>query len=139
MRDRPYVLLSCSMSLDGYLDSATDERLLLSNDADFDRVDEVRSGCDAILVGATTVRNDNPRCWCARSGGGAGGWPPACRPRPLKVTLTAGGDLDPCARFFTRGDREKLVYCPTSTVATAGARLDTVATVVDGGPRGPAR
>ena len=31
------------MSLDGYLDSATDERLLLSNDADFDRVDEVRS------------------------------------------------------------------------------------------------
>ena len=49
------------MSLDGYLDSATDERLLLSNDADFDRVDEVRAGCDAILVGAATVRNDNPR------------------------------------------------------------------------------
>ena len=39
----------------------TDERLLLSNDADFDRVDEVRAGCDAILVGAATVRNDNPR------------------------------------------------------------------------------
>ena len=61
MADRPYTLLSCGMSLDGYLDSATDERLLLSNDADFDRVDEVRAGCDAILVGAATVRNDNPR------------------------------------------------------------------------------
>ena len=61
MRDRPYVLLSVSMSLDGYLDSASDERLLLSNDADFDRVDELRAGSDAILVGAATVRNDDPR------------------------------------------------------------------------------
>ncbi len=112
------------MSLDGYLDSATDERLLLSNDADFDRVDEVRSGSDAILVGAATVRNDNPallvRSARRRRLRRAAGLPAT----PLKVTLTAGGDLDPCARFFTRGDREKLVYCPTSTVATAGARLD---------------
>ena len=63
MADRPYTLLSCGMSLDGYLDDATDQRLLLSNEADFDRVDEVRAGCDAILVGAATVRNDNPRLW----------------------------------------------------------------------------
>ena len=49
------------MSLDGYLDDASDQRLLLSNDADFDRVDEVRAGSDAILVGAATVRNDDPR------------------------------------------------------------------------------
>ena len=135
MRDRPYVLLSVSMSLDGYLDSATEERLLLSNDADFDRVDEVRSESDAILVGAATVRNDNPsllvRSAQRRRRRLAAGLPAT----PLKVTLTAGGDLDPCGRFFTRGDREKLVYCPTSTVATAGARLDSVATVVDGGRR----
>ena len=44
MPDRPYVLLSCGMSIDGYVDSPSDERLLLSNDADFDRVDEVRAG-----------------------------------------------------------------------------------------------
>jgi hypothetical protein len=35
--------------------------LLLSNNADFDRVDEVRASCDAIMVGATTIRKDNPR------------------------------------------------------------------------------
>ena len=61
MADRPYTLLSCGMSIDGYLDSAVGRRLLLSNEADFDRVDAVRAGCDAILVGATTVRKDNPR------------------------------------------------------------------------------
>jgi len=59
--ERPYVLLSCGMSLDGYLDDTADDRLLLSNDADFDRVDGVRASCDAILVGATTIRQDDPR------------------------------------------------------------------------------
>ena len=60
MRDRPYTLLSCSVSIDGYIGNAL-SRLLLSNDADFDRVDEVRAGCDAILVGAATIRQDDPR------------------------------------------------------------------------------
>src|SRR3982751_477198 len=61
MVERPYILLSCGMSIDGYLDDADQRRLLLSNDADFDRVDEVRAGCDAILVGAGTIRQDDPR------------------------------------------------------------------------------
>ena len=49
------------MSIDGYIDSPSVYRLPLSNDADFDRVDAVRAASDAILVGAATVRNDNPR------------------------------------------------------------------------------
>ena len=57
----PYVLLSCATSADGYLDDASPERLILSGPADLDRVDEVRAGCDAILVGAQTIRADNPR------------------------------------------------------------------------------
>jgi hypothetical protein len=54
--DLPYVLLSCAVSVDGYIDDGSDARLLLSNDEDFDRVDEVRSGVDAVLVGAGTIR-----------------------------------------------------------------------------------
>ena len=61
MSERPYTLLSCGMSIDGFLGSATPRRLALSNEADFDRVDAVRASCDAILVGAATVRCDNPR------------------------------------------------------------------------------
>jgi 5-amino-6-(5-phosphoribosylamino)uracil reductase len=43
MPERPYTLLSCGMSIDGYIDTATDERLVVSNDADLDRVDAVRA------------------------------------------------------------------------------------------------
>jgi 5-amino-6-(5-phosphoribosylamino)uracil reductase len=131
--DRPYTLLSCSMSIDGYLDDATEERLLLSNRADFDRIDEVRAQCDAILVGAHTVRRDNPRL-LVRSGARrrdrvSRGLPPS----PIKVTVTGGGELDPAAAFFAAGEVEKLVYCASPAVAGARRRLGRVATVVDAG------
>ena len=59
--ERPYTVLSCATSLDGYLDDRSGQRLMLSTSADLDRVDAVRASCDAILVGAGTVRADNPR------------------------------------------------------------------------------
>jgi len=130
---RPYVLLSCGMSIDGYVDSPGDERLLLSNDADFDRVDEVRAGCDAILVGAGTVRVDNPRLLIRdesrRIARTARGLPPD----PIKVTVTSTCDLDPAAKFFALGEADKLVYCATPAVPGAEEKLGKVATVVDGG------
>lgn len=43
MARRPHVLLSAAMSADGYIDDATGRRLVLSDDADLDRVDELRS------------------------------------------------------------------------------------------------
>jgi 5-amino-6-(5-phosphoribosylamino)uracil reductase len=131
--DRPYTLLSCGISIDGYLDGATEKRLMLSNDADLDRVDAERAACDAILVGAATVRNDNPRLLVRtqarqdeRAARGLG-------PSPLKVTVTRRAQLDACANFFTTGDSEKLVYCASASVAEARARLGPVATVIDGG------
>ena len=133
MGDRPYTVLSCGVSLDGYLDSASEERLLLSNDADFDRVDEVRSESDAILVGAGTVRRDNPALM-VRSEHRRHRRVEEGRPAtPAKVTVTTEGKLDPEAQFFTTGECEKLVYCASPSVESARANLGAVATVVDGG------
>lgn len=134
MADRPYTLLSCGMSIDGYLDGTDAARLLLSNDADFDRVDAERARCDAILVGAGTVRNDNPRLLvrsAARRAERVGRGLPAS---PAKVTLTRRGELTPSAAFFTTGDAQKIVYCPTGAAGDVRLRLGALATVVDTGP-----
>src|ERR1700750_263234 len=93
MAERPYTLLSCSVSLDGYLGDET-PRLALSNDADFDRVDEVRASCDAIMFGAGTVRTDTPRLvirsQARRDRRTALGLPAS----PMKITVTDRADLD---------------------------------------------
>lgn len=130
---RPYVLLSAAMSIDGYLDDTSDQRLLLSNDDDFDRVDEVRSGVDAILVGAGTIRADDPRLLVRSPARRAARFARGLPEDPLKVALTTSGDLDPASRFFTAGDGEKLVYVPESGLEPARARLGSVATVVAAG------
>lgn len=133
MAERPYTLLSCGMSIDGYLNSAAKRRLALSNDADFDRVDAVRAACDAILVGAATVRNDNPRLLVRSQARRHERVARGLRPSPIKVTVTGTAQLDACGNFFATGDTEKLVYCASVTVAEARDRLGPVATVIDGG------
>jgi 5-amino-6-(5-phosphoribosylamino)uracil reductase len=132
MRDRPYTLMSCSVSIDGYIASAV-SRVLLSNDADFDRVDAVRASCDAILVGAATVRMDNPRLLVRSQARRDQRKARGLAPSPMKVTVTRRAELDARADFFTAGDAEKLVYCARPRVIDARARLGPVATVVDGG------
>ena len=128
MTTRPYVLLSCAMSVDGYIDDTTPQRLLLSNEADFDRVDQVRAESDAILIGATTLRRDNPRLIVnsaeRRRARESRGLPPY----PLKVTVTGSGDLDETFKFWHHGG-DKLVYCPDSVVAKLRDRLGDLAEV----------
>ncbi|REE95094.1 RibD family protein [Thermomonospora umbrina] len=133
MSDRPYVLLSCAMSVDGYIDDAGPDRLRLSSPADFDRVDGVRATCDAILVGANTIRRDDPKLLIKspsrQERRAARGLPR----QPTKVTMTASGDLDPAARFFTMGDAPKLVYAGSHAAPSLVERLAGVAEVIDGG------
>jgi 5-amino-6-(5-phosphoribosylamino)uracil reductase len=145
---RPYVLLSCAMSVDGYIDDASSDRLLLSNEADFDRVDGQRALADGVMVGASSIRRDNPRLLvrslARRSARQERGLPVS----PAKVTITGSGNLDPQASFFTAGGAEvsKLVYCaspavraaedrlsmaPATSIIDAGSPLDLVTVVTD--------
>jgi riboflavin-specific deaminase-like protein len=142
---RPYTLLSCAVSIDGYLDDASGQRLLLSNAADFDRVDEVRASCDAILVGANTIRRDNPRLMIRDPGRRTARVARGLPPDPVKVTITASGDLDPASRFFTVGESTKLVYwtgaepVSLSGVATLVKATDLSGILADLSTRGISR
>ncbi|MFD7877020.1 dihydrofolate reductase family protein [Streptomyces sp. NPDC059766] len=125
----PYVLLSAAVSLDGCLDDTGPERLLLSGPADFDRVDEVRASVDAILVGAGTIRADNPRLLVnspeRRAARVAAGRPEY----PLKVTVSGSGELDPAANFWHTGG-EKVLYTTdqgAGRARRAGLATDVVA------------
>ncbi|MEV0244904.1 dihydrofolate reductase family protein [Streptomyces sp. NPDC050674] len=133
MTARPYVILSAAMSVDGYLDDTSPDRLRLSNVDDFDRVDQVRAESDAILIGANTMRLDNPRLLVnseeRRSKRVADGKPAY----PLKVTVTASGDLSADLKFWHFGG-EKLVITVDSAVEKVRATLGGLADVVSVGP-----
>ena len=129
---RPYTIVSCAVSLDGYLDDASPDRLVLSGPADLDEVDELRAAADAILVGAGTVRADNPRLLIRDERRVAARVAAGRPPHPLRVTVTATGDLDPAARIFA-GPGTALVYAASAGAATARKNLPEAAVVIDAG------
>lgn len=122
---------SSAISRDGCMDDTSPERLVLSNREDWREVYRLRAECDAIMVGAETVRRDNPalvlrdeRLRAERVGRGL----PA---DIVKVTVTGSGHLDPALRFFTEGvAAHKIVIAGSDADEDALSRLAGIAEIV---------
>ena len=101
------ITLSFATTADGYLDDATDRRLMISTPEDWAAVLELRTRCDAILVGAETLRRDNPSLLLRDTQARERRRREGLRPDLTKVTLTRSGRLDPSLKFFTEGDAKR--------------------------------
>ena len=130
------VILSAAVTADGYLDDNGPGRLVISTPGDWAAVLRLRAGCDAILVGAETVRRDNPALSLRDDAERARRAARGLRPDLSKAVVTRSGRLDPSLRFFTEGDAERYVFSPYDI-----PELEAVATVIssEGAPVAAAR
>ncbi len=58
---KPFIFINSAMSLDGKLSTCERKQVKISNTEDFERVDRLRAGADAIMVGSNTVAIDDPK------------------------------------------------------------------------------
>src|SRR5436305_5896839 len=98
---RPFVIAKCGMSLDGRLTRRSGERRWLTDATARRHAHRLRAYVDAILVGAETVRADNPRLTVR-----------GIRARqPWRVVLSDSGRLPPAAHLFADRFAERtLIY-----------------------------
>jgi diaminohydroxyphosphoribosylaminopyrimidine deaminase/5-amino-6-(5-phosphoribosylamino)uracil reductase len=89
---QPFVIAKCGMSLDGRLTRPPNEPRWISGPSARHHARQLRGRVDAILVGAETVRVDNPRL-TVRGVRGAR--------QPWRVVLTRSGNLPRRARLFS--------------------------------------
>jgi diaminohydroxyphosphoribosylaminopyrimidine deaminase/5-amino-6-(5-phosphoribosylamino)uracil reductase len=82
---RPYVWLKMAMTLDGKIATASGQSQWITGPGSRQRVQELRQWADAILVGAETIRQDDPQL-LVRS---PQNWP--CQ--PLRLVASRKGDL----------------------------------------------
>lgn len=123
----PFVIAKCGMSLDGRLTAPPRESQWLTSPASRRHANRLRSQVDAVLVGAETIRADDPRL-TARGR--------ANTKQPWRVTLSRSGQLPSRARIFTdRSGAPTLVYGEiklTTLLRELGAK-EIVSVLIEGG------
>ena len=101
--DRPYIYVNMAMTLDGKVHLGRPGYLLSGSPADRRSMAELRAAADAVMIGAGTLRMDNPvlgvnfedlREYRTAQGMGV---------EPLPVVVTASGRVDENARVFRTG------------------------------------
>lgn len=99
---RPFVIAKCGMSLDGRLTRPPNETRWLTSAAARAAAMRLRSQSDAILIGANTLRQDNPRLTIRGV---------ARAKQPWRVVLSRSGNLPESANLFAdRFANRTIVY-----------------------------
>ncbi len=133
MLQRPKVIIKCALSLDGFIGSASSERLILSNAQDFEELDALRAEADALMVGANTLRLDNPRLLVKSESRQAERVKNGRDAQPTLVSFTSSGKLEASLEMFKTPGVKRLIYCPTPIVTILQAKLAANAEVVGQG------
>jgi len=98
----PFVIAKCGMSLDGYLTRPPGETRWLTSELSRTHAHKLHALVDAIIVGAETIRRDNPRLTVRKGSRST---------QPWRVILTKSGRLPRNATVFRDSEKERtLVY-----------------------------
>ena len=113
--DRPFVFVNMAMTVDGKITSARREYPRFTSAYDRESMDRLRAEADAVLLGARTLRADNPaldvRSEKMRDYRRALGKPDALHRIVVSTTL----EIDPASRFFGDSPGDRII----ATVADA--------------------
>jgi riboflavin-specific deaminase-like protein len=124
---RPRIVANLAMSADGKIDSVYREGQGLGSRLDRDRLDELRAEADAIVVGAATIRAEDPpmgvRDPARRHQRIAQGRP--AHPTPVVISRTA--DIPLTARFLAGEAPQKIVAVPADLDPFATAPYEALA------------
>ena len=125
---KPFVIAKCGMSLDGRLTRPPGEPHWITSAAARRHARALRANVDAILVGAETVRMDDPRLTIREPGRN--------RRQPLRVIISRSGVLPKRAQVFTdRYADRTVVYRGKAlpSVLRDLGRKEIVSVLIEGG------
>lgn len=126
----PWVIAKAGMSLDGRITRPAGEGQWLTGLAARGDAMLLRATCEAILVGAETIRQDNPSLTLRGPALQPG------QPQPWRVVLTHSGNLPAEAQVFTDAHRDRTLLIqnqPLETVLRDLADRGVMSVLIEGG------
>jgi len=130
--DRPRVTLKLATSLDGRIATAAGESQWITGELARAEVQKLRAAHEAVMVGAETVRKDNPSLLARTE-------PPPAK-QPARVVVTTRLDIPPDSKMFADGDIAPVIVFGMQRVSPArhaileamGARIEQAETGAGG-------
>ncbi|HJJ90635.1 MAG TPA: 2,5-diamino-6-(ribosylamino)-4(3H)-pyrimidinone 5'-phosphate reductase [Methanocorpusculum sp.] len=130
---RPYVIINIAMSADGKISTKEHRQTKISGEQDFDRVERLRSDCDAIMVGIGTVLADdsslrlkNPNLIEERAAAGK-------EEQPMRIVVDSKARMPLDGDIFKKGTGKRVIFVSKTAPKNRIGPLSEKAIVIPAG------
>ena len=127
---RPDVIVNVAMSADGKISTRERRQVRISGSQDFTRVDRLKAGCDAILIGIGTVLADDPSLTVkseeCRDYRRKRGW----NENPIRVVVDSSGRTPNDSSFLNKGRGTRVVVVSKKADPDTISKLEKKAIVL---------
>ena len=113
--NRPYVFINVAMTADGKIDTFQRMGAAISSARDKERVDQLRAGAEAVMVGGRTLLDEDPRLTVKSEALRAERVKNGLPPNPIKVAVVSEVNLQPGSRFLTDGPAKIVIFTTRQT------------------------
>jgi len=115
---RPYTFINVAMTTDGKIDTFERKGAAISSKKDKERVDQLRSSADGILVGGRTLLEENPKLTVKDEALREGRIQRGLSPNPVKVGVITRVDIPPDSDFIKAGPAKVVIFTTSQTSIT---------------------
>ncbi len=130
---RPYILVNVAVSADGKLSTRERRQVKISGSDDFDRVDIIKSGADAIMVGIGTVLADNPSLTVKSSDRIAERLSIGRPEHPVRIIIDSMARTPPDAKILHKGPGKRIIAVSSAASEERIAALSPHAEIISVG------
>lgn len=135
--NRPFVFINAAVTADGKIDTRERRGATISSARDKARVDRLRAGADAVMVGGKTLLEEDPRLTVKSEALRAERAARGLSPNPMKVGIVTNADELPDGDFVNFGAARVVIFAAerTSKARVESLRLRGVEVYVHAAPR----
>jgi len=113
--NRPFVFINVAMTADGKIDTFARKGAAISSPRDKERVDQLRAGSDAVMVGGRTLLDEDPKLTVKSETLRTERVARGLTPNPTKAGIVTKADLDPHSKFLHEGNTKVVIFTTHQT------------------------
>jgi len=113
--NRPFVFINVAMTADGKIDTFERKGSAISSTRDRERVDQLRAGADAVMVGGRTLLDEDPKLTVKSEGLRAERVRRGLSPNPIKVCIVTQAKLREDSKFLNNGPADIVIFTTRRT------------------------